>query len=162
MVTDTKAAAPIAKVLVSASGRKSLPSWSSSVKTGRNDSVMMSSDMKSAGPTSRDAASTRSQWARSGSRSMCLWRFSIITIAASIMAPIAMAIPPSDMMLAFMPSQRITASAASMPRGRVAMATRALRAWRRNTTHTSATIIDSSISVRHSVRIERWMRSDRS
>ena len=56
--------------------------------------------MKSAGPTSRAAASTRSHEGRSGSRSMCLWRFSIITIAASIMAPMAIAIPPSDMMSA--------------------------------------------------------------
>src|SRR2546430_4339440 len=33
-------------VLVSASGRNSRPSWSSSVNTGRKESVMMSSDMK--------------------------------------------------------------------------------------------------------------------
>src|SRR2546430_14732505 len=88
-VTESSAAAAIAKVLVSASGRNSRPSWSSSVKTGRNDSVMIRRDMNSAGPTSRAAANTRSQWGRSGSCSMCLWRFSSITIAASIMAPIA-------------------------------------------------------------------------
>jgi hypothetical protein len=34
---------------------------------------------------------------------MCLWAFSIMTTAASTMAPMAMAMPPSDMMLAFTP-----------------------------------------------------------
>ena len=34
------------------------------------------------------------------SRSMCLCRFSTMTIAASTRAPMAMAMPPSDMMLA--------------------------------------------------------------
>src|SRR5438876_105646 len=95
-VTESSAAAAIAKVLVSASGRNSRPSWSSSVKTGRNDSVMIRRDMNSAGPTSRAAANMRSQWGRSGSCSMCLWRFSSITIAASIMVPIAIPVPPSD------------------------------------------------------------------
>src|SRR5256884_4224862 len=46
-VTESSAAAAIAKVLVSASGRNSRPSWSSRVNTGRNDSVMMRSDMNS-------------------------------------------------------------------------------------------------------------------
>src|SRR5207245_169984 len=55
-VTESSAAAAIAKVLVSASGRNSRPSWSSRVNTGRNDSVMMRSDMNSAGPTSRAEA----------------------------------------------------------------------------------------------------------
>src|SRR6058998_3271259 len=84
-VTESSAAAAIAKVLVSASGRNNRPSWSSSVKTGRNDSVMIRRDMNSAGPTSRAAANTRSQCGRSGSCSTCLCRFSSITIAASIM-----------------------------------------------------------------------------
>ncbi|CKR34412.1 Uncharacterised protein [Mycobacterium tuberculosis] len=34
---------------------------------------------------------------------MCLWAFSIITTAASTIAPMAMAMPPSDMMLALTP-----------------------------------------------------------
>ena len=39
---------------------------------------------------------------------MCLWAFSIMMIAASTIAPMAMAMPPSDMMLALMPCQRMT------------------------------------------------------
>jgi len=123
---------------------------------------MMSSDMNSAGPTSRAAANTRSQWGRSGSRSMCLCRFSIITMAASIIAPIAIAIPPRLMMLALMPSQRISASAISTPSGRVARATSALRACNRNNAQTRPTMIDSSISVRHNVLMEPWIRFERS
>src|SRR5438046_1367708 len=116
-VTESSAAAAIAKVLVSASGRNSRPSWSSSVNTGRNESVMMSSDMNSAGPTSRAAANTRSQCGRSGSWSKCLWRFSSITIAASIMAPIAIASPPRPMILPLMPSPRAPASEPRIPSG---------------------------------------------
>src|SRR5437667_407478 len=158
-VTESSAAAAIAKVLVSASGRNNRPSWSSSVKTGRNDSVIMRRDMNSAGPTSRAAAKTRSQCGRSGSRSMCLWRFSIMTMAASIIAPIAIAIPPRLMMLPLIPSQRISANAMSTPSGKVASATRALRACNRNSAHTRPTMIDSSINVRHSVLIEPWIRT---
>ncbi len=158
-VTERSAAAAMAKVLVSASGRNNRPSWSSRVKTGRNDSVMMSSDMNSAGPTSVAAAVTIRQWSvPSFSRSplsMCLCRFSIITMAASIMAPIAMAMPPSDMILALIPSQRMSASEARIPSGRVAIATRALRAWSRKSTQTRPTMTDSSMSVRKSVVMDR-------
>ncbi len=109
--------------------------------------------MNSAGPTSRAAAKTRSQCGRSGSCSICLCRFSSITIAASIMAPMAIAMPPRLMMLALMPSPRVMASAARMPSGSVATATKALRAWSKKSAHTSPTITDSSSRVRHSVLI---------
>ena len=49
-----KAAAAIEYVLVNASGLNSRPSCASSVNTGRNDTVTMSSEKKSDGPTSRD------------------------------------------------------------------------------------------------------------
>src|SRR6266704_2015103 len=100
------------------------------------------------------ALNTRSQWGLSGSRSMCLCRFSIMTMAASIIAPIAIAIPPRLMMLALIPSQRVRASAMSTPSGSVARATSALRVCSRNNAHTRPTMIDSSISVRHNVLIE--------
>ena len=57
-VTDSSAAAAIAKVLVNASGLNSRPSCDSSVKIGMNDTVMISRLKNSAGPTS-DAASIR-------------------------------------------------------------------------------------------------------
>ena len=94
---------------------------------------MISSEKKSAGPTSCAAATTTrhrsstdstpvssqrdgvpasapvavpaaARSCASTARSRCLCRFSIITIAASIIAPIAIAIPPSDMMSAPTPT----------------------------------------------------------
>ncbi len=85
-----------------------------------------------------------------------------MTIAASIMAPMAMAIPPSDMMLAFSPRTRMAMNAMRIPMGSVTIATSALRAWSRNSTVTSATISDSSISFSRSVWIARSIRSLRS
>ena len=79
---------------------------------------MISSEKKSAGPdllrafrttrqrssavntsVERRADSRRPRFAATA-RSRCLCMFSIITIAASIIAPMAMAMPPSDMMSA--------------------------------------------------------------
>ena len=50
----------------------------------------------------------------------------------------------------------------STPSGSVMMATSALRTCSRKTTHTSATMRLSSISVDLSVAMARWMRSERS
>ena len=52
MSTDVRAAKPMAKVLVNASGLKSRPSCASSVKMGRNETVMISREKKSGRPTS--------------------------------------------------------------------------------------------------------------
>ncbi len=65
-VTDSRLAAAIAKVLVNASGLNSRPSCPSSVKTGRKDTVMMSSEKKSAGPTSLADSTTTSPPLRGG------------------------------------------------------------------------------------------------
>ena len=59
--------------------------------------------------------------------------FSIITIAASIIAPMAIAMPPSDMMSAPTPTQRIATNAIRMPTGSVRIATSAELACNRNT-----------------------------
>ncbi len=105
-VTDSSAAAAIAKVLVKASGPNSRPSWASSVKIGRNDTVMISRLKNSAGPTSLAASiSISMRGLPGGARSRCLWAFSIMTMAASIMAPMAMAMPPRLMMLEPMPER---------------------------------------------------------
>ena len=115
------------------------------------------------GPTSLQAASIASPRDSPGaSRSMCLCAFSIITIAASTIAPIAIAIPPRLMMLEFMPRARIAMNAISTPTGSIRIATSALRRWSRKTTQTAATISDSSASVPLSVSIARWISSERS
>ena len=104
-VTDRKAPAAMANVLVKASGLNRRPSCASSAKIGRNDTVMMSSEKNNAGPTSI-AASIRisARGLPGGARSRCLCAFSIMTIAASTMAPMAMAMPPRLMMLEESPS----------------------------------------------------------
>jgi hypothetical protein len=66
---------------------------------------MMSRQKKSAGPTSTAASAISRQRSSpdTSTPSSFLCAFSIITTAASTIAPIAMAMPPSDMMLAFTP-----------------------------------------------------------
>ena len=190
-VTDRSAAAAMASVLVQASGSNSRPSWASRAKTGTKDTVMMSRLKKRAGPTSfADAVTTShrsrvvrtfvcsassspppgratpSAWALAFFSSMacsrCLCMFSTMTIAASIMAPMAIAIPPRLMMSAPMPSPRMAMKAMRMPRGRVTRATRALRTCQRKRTVTSPTISDSSRSFVRRVSMARWIRSERS
>jgi hypothetical protein len=111
-VMPSRAAKPMAKVLVKASGLKSLPSWAVSEKTGTKLTVMTRSEKKRGLPTLRAAAmmtSTRSAFPGSRPRSSrkcssCLCAFSTMMIAASTMAPMAIAMPPSDMMLEVSPS----------------------------------------------------------
>ena len=104
-VTDRNAAAPMAKVLVKASGLKRRPSCPSSVKIGRNETVIMSSEKKRAGPTSLAASMRISVLGLpGGARSRCLCAFSIMTIAASTIAPMAIAIPPRLMMFDEIPN----------------------------------------------------------
>ena len=97
-VTERKAAKNMAKVLVKARGLKSLPSWASRVKMGRKETVMINREKKRGRPTSLAA------WITSSIRGMGLpsfshssnrvWAFSTMMMAASTMAPMAMAIPP--------------------------------------------------------------------
>ena len=82
------------------------------MKIGTNDSVMIRRQKKSAGPDLH-ARRSRSVPALAGvglaprcsslPRLDVLVAFSIMTIAASTIAPMAMAMPPSDMMFALMP-----------------------------------------------------------
>ena len=80
---------------------------------------MISNEKNSGGPTSIAASRMMSQRFSSVTPvlSMCLCTFSIMTMAASTMAPIAMAIPPSDMMLALMPMRSMMIKATRMPTG---------------------------------------------
>ncbi len=96
-------------------------------------------------------------------RSRCLWAFSIITIAASTIAPMAMAMPPRLMMLELMPSARMAMKAIRTPTGSMMMATSALRTCSRNTMHTSGhddAFLEAACTLRLSMA--RWIRSERS
>ena len=83
-------------------------------------------------------------------------------MAASTIAPMAIAMPPSDMALALMPCCCITMKAASTPSGSETMATSALRRWNRNTRQTSATTANSSSSLPPRLRTARSIRPERS
>ena len=153
-VIDRSAAAAIENVLVNASGLNSRPSCDSSVKIGMNETVMISRLKNSAGPTSEAAPIRMSiRDFPDSARSRCLWAFSIMTMAASTMAPIAMAIPPRLMMLDPSPSSFMAPNAIKMPTGNIKIATNALRKCKRNSTQTSATTTLSSNSVRLRVSI---------
>ena len=135
-----------------------------------NDSVITSSEKNSAGPTSTDASVTRLQRSRSvgwrwccvSNASRCLCAFSMNTMAASTMAPSAIAMPPRLRMLALTPCQCITMNAASSPTGNVITATRAERRWNKKITHTSATTMNSSTSLSRRLSTARSMSKERS
>ena len=101
---------------------------------GINETVITRSDQKSGGPTSFDACKITCQWGSRAcggfafSASMCLCAFSIMMMAASTMAPMAIAMPPSDMMFALSPCIRMTKKAMRIAVGRVKTATNALLA----------------------------------
>ena len=106
-VIASNAAKNIENVLVKASGLKSRPSWAVSENTGRKLTVITSSEKKSGRPTVFAAPTmTSNRSLVSGSRpcssrncSSALCAFSTMMMAASIIAPMAIAIPPKDMML---------------------------------------------------------------
>ena len=76
-------------------------------------------------------------------------------MAASTIAPMAMAMPPRLMMLELIPMARMTMKAISTPAGSMMMATSALRACNRKIRQTSAMMTLSSASVCLSVSMAR-------
>src|SRR5213075_1100719 len=130
-VTPRKEAKNIENVFVNASGRNRRPSCAVSENTGMKLTVMTSSAKKSERPTLFAASTITAKRSRlSGSRpcfsrncSRALCAFSIMIIAESTMAPIAMAMPPSDMMLLVRPSHHIGRNERIMAMGSVMIAT---------------------------------------
>ncbi len=127
--------------------------------------AMISSEPKIAGVTSRAASERRrprSSSERFSAPSRCLCAASTITISASTVAPMAMAMPPSDMIVAGTPSSRIGMKAASTARGRERIGSSALRRCSRKSAMTAATTIISSTRVCRSVSMARSMSAARS
>jgi len=112
----------IVRFLVQASGRKSRPSWSTSVKMGRNATAMTSSEKKTDGPTFEErleanlVESLPGRLRSANARASCR-RFSTSTIAPSTSTPIEMAMPASDMMLEEMPMKAMGMNASSTATG---------------------------------------------
>ena len=169
-VTPSSEAKNIENVLVNASGLNSRPSWASSENTGMKLTVMTSKEKKSGRPTLFAASMmTCTRSAGVGSRplssrkcSRFLWAFSTMMMAASTMAPMAMAMPPKDMIFEVRPSRYIGTKERMIAIGRVMMATSPERMCQRKTRQTNATTMLSSISFSRNVAIERLIRSLRS
>ena len=87
---------------------------------------------------------------------------SISTVVSSTKMPTASAKPPSVIRLIVCPPIHRPTTAAMMAKGMFTTTTSALRTCSRNSVHTSATMIDSWISVSVSVSIARWISSERS
>ncbi len=83
-------------------------------------------------------------------------------IEASTMAPIAIAMPPSDMMLALSPCASIGTNASATATGSDSTGIMAVRRCHRNSTITRLTISSSSHSTCTSVCMARWISSERS
>ena len=83
-------------------------------------------------------------------------------MAPSTIAPMAMAMPPKDMMLALMPCSRIRAKAARMATGRLSTTTSDERRWNRKSAHTRATTASSSTRVVPRVATARSISAERS
>ncbi len=152
--------------MVQASGEKSLPSVPSSVNTGKKPTVITSSEKKMGRPTSCSPPSTTS--ARGSLRpsrshlSSRLCTFSTTMMAASTIAPMAMAIPPRDMMFAVSPICFMGMNAATTAMGRSSVGIRVDRKCSRKTRMTAATAISSSISVRRKVSMLARISRERS
>ena len=83
-------------------------------------------------------------------------------MTASTIAPMAMAMPPSDMMFELMPCPNITRNAINTATGKMMMATSALRRCNKKARQTSATTMLSSSSFSSSVLTARSISAVRS
>ena len=169
-VTPRNEAKNIENVFVNASGRNRRPSCAVSENTGMKLTVMTSRAKNSGRPTLfAPAMITLTRSNPDGSRpcssrkcSSALCAFSIMMIAESTIAPMAMAIPPNDMMLEVTCIHHIGMNDRMIAMGSVMIATSDERTCQRKTTQTSATTMLSSISFSRNVAIARLIRSLRS
>jgi len=145
----------MAKVLVKASGVKSSPSWPERAKMGRKETTTSASAKKMGRPTccaawmivSKRSAGVSSRPRTSLLRRSFLCAFSIMTMLASIMAPMAMAMPPRLMMLLPMPNSFISRKVVPMTRGRMSSTISDERRCMRNSPMTATTMMLSSMRV---------------
>jgi len=134
-----------------------------SVKTGKNATAMISREKKMAGVTS--FAASASSLCRSAPGPACssfLCDASIMTISASTVAPIAMAIPPRLMIVDGMSRRTMGMKEMATLMGSDKIGKSELRKCSRKRMITRLTTIASSMSACSSVSMERPMSPDRS
>ncbi len=165
-VIASSAAIAMARFLEYASGLKRRPSWSTSVKIGRNATAITSSEKKTDGPTSLRARS-RTSWKsplrppsiHSSSR---LYAFSTSTIAPSTSTPIEIAMPASDIRFASTPMSLSGMNESATDAGIVRIGTIDDGKCQRNNRMMSETTSISSASLCETVLIAARMSSERS
>ena len=124
---------------------------------------MSSSEKKMGRPTSLQASMmTRSRSLSFGAAASRTWAFSISTMTASASSPIAIAMPPSDMMFEVRPRYRMPMNDIRTDSGSTIITTSADRAWNRKTRQMIVTTTACCINVLVSVETEPTISSDRS
>ncbi len=127
---------------------------------------MTSSAKKLAGATSFTASMTTALWSTFSPARLCSSSFlcvcSTTTMAASTSSPMAMAIPPSDMMFAVIPSIRNGMNEMSTATGMVMTGMSALGTCHRKSSTMKTTVRMTSMSVSETLLMALRMRSDRS
>ena len=145
---------------------KSRPSCASRVSTGRKETAITRRAKKLAGATSLTASTMTASWSTSvpdrwrSSSFLCVC--STTTIAASTSSPIAIAIPPRDMMFAVIPSMRKGMKDTSTAIGIVIKGTIALGTCQRKRSTMKTTVRTTSTSVQLTLSTARRMRTERS
>ncbi len=150
IVIESNAPISIAKVLVKAKGVKSRSSCPLKAKIGRKDTTIIIKAKNTGAPTCcalLRIVSLLSYSVYTGLWARFLCAFSIITIAASTIAPIAIAIPPKLIILDSIPKIAISKKLYSTHSGKVTMIISALLKCSKNTALTSKTITLSSSNV---------------
>ena len=164
------APAAMAKVFVKASGEKSSPSCPSSAKIGKNETTMSARAKKIGLPTSWEDFTMMSILSMSvGSLEFCasnllsdLWAFSIMTMLASTMAPMAMAMPPRLIMFEPIPKSFMSKNVNPTVSGKTITTMRDERKCMRKRPIIATTIRLSSMSVLFSVSTALSMSPERS
>ncbi len=151
-----------ASATVKASGENIFPSSPCSVTMGTKVSAMISSPRMLGRRTSMAAARTTASRSPvcpfSASRR---WTFSTWMIVASMIMPMEMARPPSDMRFASMPATRSTVKVSRIDSGSARITTNAPRALRSRRSNTARTRMQPAPSASSTVRVLASTTSDR-
>ena len=164
-VMATTAPMSMAKVLVKASGRNSAPSCPSKEKIGKKLTTTISRAKKMGRPTCLEEAAISSRRSLAGTLVLppsFLWTFSSITTHASIIAPMAIAMPPRLMMFDSIPKSFMAKKVRPMVSGKTISTTRELGTWSKKRATTTNTTTLSSSKTRFSVLMEASISALRS
>lgn len=151
----------MANILVNASGVKSFPSCPVRANIGTNERMIMSIANRSGQATSLVESViilVLSLIERFSFHRSLLYAFSVTTIAASTIVPIAMAIPPSDIILEGMPNSFMSANVIRTHIIKAITVTRDAPKFQRNKSSIIAVIISSAVNMDERVKTASLIR----